>query len=241
MTTASAPPAALAGGGSPEHSRLAWFVLFVVGGIILQGQPPPYDEPINEARQFFANAADRYLWGDYIAGIAFILCFLPYLVGLHRVLSGAEPEPRMGSQLLLVGGITTVVVGDTATAFLDAVAVGNGASELADTTLRELLRADAVAIAAIGLPMALTAFAAATVIWRSGVLWRWLAPFAALAGILHVIGATFVISGDGSGPLVFIRFAGLIAFGLFVVFSSIDLLTRADQAQRSGNRGELGA
>jgi hypothetical protein len=179
-----------------------------------KAQPPPYDRPVAEAREFFANGSARYLWGDYIAGIAFILCFLPYLVGLQRFLGRAEPEPRIGSQLLLVGGITTVIVGDAATAFLDAVAVGNGGAELGDGTIRALLHADAVAIAAIGLPMALTAFAAATVIMRTEVLWRWLAPLAIVAGVLDVIGATYVISSEGSGPLFFIRFAGLIGFGL---------------------------
>lgn len=214
---------------------LAWLLFFAVGGIILQGQPPPYDQPIAEARAFFASGSDRYLWGDYIAGIAFILCFLPYLVGLHWVLSEAEPAPHLGSHLVLIGGITTVIVGDAATAFLDAAAVGNGAAGLADTTVRGLLRADAVAIAAIGLPMALTAFAAAAVVWRTGVLWRGLAPLAALAGIFHVVGATFIIANDGEGPLFFMRFAGLIGFGLFVLLSAINLIRRPGNTTPSGS------
>jgi hypothetical protein len=205
---------------------LGWIVLFAIGGIALQGQPPAYDAPIDETRDFFLAHGDRYLWGDYIAGLAFILCLLPFVVGLRSVLGAAEGPPQIASRLVLVGGITTVVVGDAATAFLDALAVGDAPAELPDTTIRLLLQLDAVAIAAIGLPMALTTIAAAAVIWQTGVLPRWIAPVAALSGLLHIIGATFVAAHDADGPLFFIRFAGLITFAIFIAASSVSLISR---------------
>jgi hypothetical protein len=152
---------------------LAWIVLFAVGGIALQGEPPAYDAPVGEARDFFAAHGERYLWGDYIAGFGFVLCLLPFIVGLRSLLGDAEGGPQIASRLVLVGGVATVIVGDAATAFLDALAVGSTPAELPDSTIRLLLVLDAVAIAAIGLPMALTAISAATVIWRTGVLPRY--------------------------------------------------------------------
>src|SRR5215207_3016732 len=217
---------------------LAWIVLFAVGGIALQGQPPAYDAPIGELRDFFAAHGDRYLWGDYIAGLAFILCLLPFVVGLRSVLGAAEAAPQIASRLVLVGGIATVVVGDAATVFLDALALGGAPAELPDTTIRLLVELDAVAIAAIGLPMALTAIAAATVIWRTGVLPRWLAPVGALSGLFHIVGATFVAADDSDGPLFFIRFAGLITFAVFVAASSVSLISAASTAGRLGHSGE---
>src|SRR5215207_3558262 len=203
---------------------LAWIVLFALGGIALQGQPPAYDAPIGETRDFFAAHGDRYLWGDYIAGLAFVLCLLPFLAGLRSVLGAADGPPQIASRLVLVGGIATVVIGDAATAFLDALALESAPNAVPDSTFRLLLELDAVAIAAIGLPMALTATAAATVIWRTRVLPRWLAPVAALSGLLHIVGATFVAADDADGPLFFIRFAGLIAFAVFVAGSSVNLV-----------------
>jgi hypothetical protein len=205
---------------------LAWIVLFALGGIALQGLPPAYDAPIGQTRAFFAAHADRYLWGDYIAGLAFILCLLPFVVGLRSVLGAAERAPQIASRLVLVGGIATVIVGDAATAFLDALALAGAPAELPDSTIRLLLQLDAVAIAAIGLPMALTAIAAAAVIWQTGALPRWLAPVAALSGLLHIVGATFVPAHDADGPLFFIRFAGLITFAVFVAASSITMIIR---------------
>jgi hypothetical protein len=214
---------------------LAWIVLFAIGGIALQGQPPAYDAPIGEIRDFFAAHGDRYLWGDYIAGLAFVLCLLPFVVGLRSLLGAAEGAPQIASRLVLVGGIATVVVGDAATAFLDALALGGPPADLPDGTIRLLLELDAVAIAAIGLPMALTAIAAATVIWRTGVLPRWLAPLGALSGLLHIVGATFVAANDAEGPLFFIRFAGLITFAVFVAASSVSLISGTSTANRPGH------
>jgi hypothetical protein len=203
---------------------LSWIVLFALGGIALQGQPPAYDAPIGETRDFFAAHGDRYLWGDYVAGLAFILCLLPFVVGLRSVLVAAEAAPQIASRLVLVGGIATVIVGDAATAFLDALALAGAPAELPDTTIRLLLELDAVAIAAIGLPMALTAISAAAVIWQTSVLPRWLAPVAAASGLLHIAGASFVAADDADGPLFFIRFAGLITFAVFVAAASVSLI-----------------
>jgi hypothetical protein len=194
------------------------------------GASSAVQETIGETRDFFAAHGDRYLWGDYIAGLAFILCLLPFAVGLRSVLGAAEGPPQIASRLVLVGGIATVIVGDAATAFLDALALAGAPAELPDTTIRLLLELDAVAIAAIGLPMALTALAAATVIWQTGVLPRWLAPVAALSGLLHIVGATFVAADDADGPLFFTRFAGLITFAVFVAAASISLISGPSSA-----------
>jgi Domain of unknown function (DUF4386) len=235
-STADAPATRLTRTASFQWQRitgifgLAWIVLFAIGGIALQGQPPAYDAPIAEVRDFFADHGDRYLWGDYIAGLAFVLCLLPFVVGLRSVLGRAEGGPQIASRLVLVGGLATVVVGGAATAFLDALALGGAPAELPDTTIRLLLELDAVAIAAIGLPMALTAIAAAAVIWRTGVFPRWIAPLAAASGMLHVVGATFVAADDGEGPLFFIRFAGLITFLVFVAASSVSLIRGSSTA-----------
>jgi hypothetical protein len=212
---------------------LAWIGLFAIGGIALQGQPPAYDAPIDKMRDFFATHGDRYLWGDYIAGLAFVLCLLPFVVGLSSVLAAVEGAPQIAPRLVLVGGVATVVIGDAATVFLDALALRGAPSELSDSTIRLLLELDAVAIAAIGLPMALTAFAAATAIWQTDVLPRWLATVAVVSGILHIVGASFAAAGDPEGPLFFIRFAGLIAFAVFVAASSVCLISGRSTLSRA--------
>lgn len=237
MTTPRQRPDPQAENGHPEHDHatpgwwrstgcfgLAWFVLFAFGAIFLQSEPPASDQPLDDIRAFFAMGADRYLIGDYIAGLAFVLCFLPFIAGVQSVLGDAEGGPRIASRLVFAGGLTTVVVGGGATSFLDAIALGGAATSLDDSTIRGLLNANAVAIAAIGPAMALTTFAAAVAIWRTSVLWRWLAPLGVLSGLLHLVGALYVVPNDGSEILFLVRFGGLISFSLFVVLTSINLI-----------------
>jgi hypothetical protein len=211
---------------------LGWFVLFAVGAIVLQGEPPPFNQPAAEARGFFAARGGRYLVGDYLAGLAFIFGFLPFVVGLRSLLGRAEGGLQVGSRLLLIAGVTTVVVGDAATVFTDAMALAGGGGELNDATIHALLDANAVAIAAIGLPMALFAFAASAVVWATGALPRWLAVIGSIVGVLHVAGAAFPIEGEPDGVLFTLRFLGLIAFALFVLLTSISMLTMREPRLR---------
>jgi hypothetical protein len=204
-------------------------VLFAVGAIVLQGEPPAYDASLAEVRQFFTDHGTRFLVGDYIAGLGFLLLFLPFVVGLRSLLGTVEGGPQIGSRLVLVGGLATVLVGDTAAVFQDALALGASNPELQDTTVRAFLYANAVAIAAIGLPAALFTFAAAAVIWTTAVLWRWLAVVGALAGVLLAVGAAFPLGSDPTGPLWAIRFVGFIGLAVFVVAASIGMLRRTDQ------------
>lgn len=212
---------------------IAWVILFAIGAVVLQGEPPPYDQPVADTRAFFTDVARQYLIGDYLTGIAFFLCLLPFVVGLRSLLGRAEGEPQIASRLILVGGLATVVVGDTATVFLDAVALSSGGNGLEDSILRQQLHANAVAIAALGFPMALMSFGAAWVIWRTHILWPWLAAIAGLAGLLHIIGAAFPIAANGSSLLFFVRFAALIAFGMFVLLASVNMLVKASRLAKS--------
>src|SRR6266545_3849154 len=188
---------------------LGWFALFVVGAIILQREPPAYDASLAEVRQFFADNHTRFLIGDYLAGLAFLLLFLPFAAGFRSLLGRAEGEPQIASRLVLVGGLATVLLGDTATVFQYA---------------------NAAAIAAIGLPAALFTLAASVVIWTTAVLWRWLAVVGLLAGVLLAVGAAFPVAGDPTGPLWTIRFISFIALAVFVVSASIGMLQHAEPA-----------
>ena len=209
---------------------LGWFVLFVVGAGVLQGEPPAYDASLAEVRQFFTDNHTRFLLGDYLAGLAFLLLFLPFVVGFRSLLGTAEGGPQIASRLVLVGGLATVLLGDTATVFQDTLALGAANPELQDATVRAFLYANAAAIAAIGLPAALFTLAASVVIWTTAVLWRWLAVVGMLAGVLLAVGAAFPLADDPTGPLWTIRFLSFIALAVFVVSACIGMLLRAGPA-----------
>ena len=81
------------------------------------------------------------------------------------------------------------------------------------------------------MPAALLTVSAAVVIWRTGALWRWLAPLGAIAGLLLVAGAAFPIAQDATGPLFTIRFTSFIAFAIFIVATSLSLVLTHDPSR----------
>lgn len=219
---------------------LAWFALFAAGTIVLQGEPPGFDQPIGEVREFFSQHGERYLVGDYLTGVAFVGLFLPFAAGLRAVLAAAGPQDEILPRLAFTGAVLLVAVGGTSTAFLDVVAVSGGDPALDDSTLRALVGANGAAIALIGLPAALFSVAVATAAWRTATLPRPLALAGWATGALLAVGAAFPIQGGSDGLLFAVRFASFIAFALFVLATSLSLLRAEASSPRTPHRGRAG-
>ena len=146
---------------------VAWVVIFLgsVGG--LQGEPPAANAPVGELREFFAENGARYMLGDFLAGAAFVLLFIPFILLLPRGLGIVE---SVWSRMAAVGAAALVAVGGTATSFLDAVAIARGDERIDDGALTALLQANSAGIALIGLPAALVAFSIAGMLRSPGAL-----------------------------------------------------------------------
>jgi hypothetical protein len=200
---------------------VAWLVLFAVGGPALQGRPPSFDIPVADLRATFQAHGTRYLAGDFVAGCGFALCLVPFAGFLPSALL-ERPHPAW-SRLLCAAAVGLTATGAAATSFLDAVALAHGGAALDDATLTGLVFANAAGIAAIGLPAAVFATAAAALLWQSGA--RGLAAAGALCAPLLVAGAAFPL-GAPDGPLWTVRFAGFAALAVFVLAVSVRLMTR---------------
>lgn len=205
---------------------IAWFGLFLLGGVVLQGEPPAFDTPIAEIREFFAGNGTQYLLGDYLLGLAFWFGFLPFTVCLGTLLGRAEGGPQIASRLVLAGGLATVVVGGNAPVFTNSLALNDLQPGIADSAAQGLLYAHTVALADLGMPASLFVLACAWAIWSTHALWRWLAVLALIDGILLGIGASFPIAGQTDGPLFLVRFLSFIGLAQFVLLTSICILTR---------------
>jgi hypothetical protein len=74
------------------------------GAVVLQGEPPASDASLAEVRQFFTDHRTRFLVGDCLADLSFLLLLLPFVVGLRSLLGAAEGGPQIAARLVLVGG-----------------------------------------------------------------------------------------------------------------------------------------
>ena len=209
---------------------IGFVILFIIGPVFLTGDTPTRDDSIEDIRKFFADDGEMYLVGDYIAGLAFILFFLPYLVTLRWVLGSGEGWPPIWSWLTVLGGVSFLVVGGTQAVFFGALAISEGDPEVIDDAgVRLLMEMSTYAFTGFTLTLALFVASASLVVLRTGVLWRWLAALGFLAALLMIIGAAWPIDGNEEGALAIIGFIGAPLTLLWVLLSSIKMIMMKEE------------
>ena len=208
---------------------IAFAILFIIGAIILQGEPPMRDDSIQEIRKYFQDDGQKYLVGDYLTGIAFVLLFLPYVVTLRWVLGSGEGWPPIWSWLTVIGGVAMVALGGAGSMAFGTLAISADNTQIDDSSVRLLMELNTYAFNLFSFGMALFVASASLVILRTGVLWRWLAVPGLLAAILLIIGAAWPIDGDEQGAVAIPGFVGALLTMLFVILSSVRMIMMKEE------------
>ena len=207
---------------------ILFLALFIVG-IIVEGDLPAFDEPVEKAQAWLTDNGQQYLAGDYLIGLAFVLFFLPFLSSLRGVLASAEGGAAVWSRVAFTGGLLFLIMGATASVFLGALAFSFGVVEEGDeATIRTLQYLDFYAFT--GAFLALTPFflASSLVIWQTGVLWRWLALLGIPVAVLAAISSAAYFESDPEGTLAGIGFiAGPLA-GIWVLLVSVAMILKRE-------------
>lgn len=214
---------------------LIWGVMFVIGAIIIQGEPPMRDDSIETIREYFTSDADAYLIGDYILTIAFVFFFLPYVVALGWLLIRAEGTPPIWSTMAIAGGFGVLVVGAAQQFLWGALALGlENNPELDDAMIRYVMDASSYAFNTWSFFAGLFLGSAGFVILRTGALWRWLGGIGMLAAVLLVIGAAWPIDGDEEGALGIVGFPGILLTLFFILASSVGMVIKKEAPMPDG-------
>lgn len=217
---------------------VGFVILFIIGPIFLSGETPSRDDSIEDIRAYFTDDAELYLASEFIAGIAFSLFFLPYVVTLRWVLGSGEGWPPIWSWLTVIGGVLTFAFGAAASVFWGALAISASNPEVDDTAVRTLMELDTYAFTFWAFPLALFVGAASLVILRTGVLWRWLGAIGLISAVLLIISASWPIDGDEEGALAIGGFIGFPGVALFVLISSINMIMLKEEpapTERAGS------
>ncbi len=204
---------------------IIWAILFVIGAIIIQGDSPTRGDDIEEIRKYWVEDGDTYLIGDYILGIAFVIFFLPYAIGLVALLRRAEGDPPIWSHMAYTGALLGVAFAGVAGLAWATLALGlKDNPDLSDSTVVLLMDLDAQGFVISSFALALFIGSAGFVVARTGVLWRWLGGLALIAAILLLIGSAWPIDGDDEGAIAMFGFIGYPLLLLFVLISSVRML-----------------
>jgi hypothetical protein len=217
---------------------LGFAVLFVIGAIIIQGEPPMRDDSVQQIREYFADDGTKYLVGDYMTSIGFVLFFLPYVVTLRWVLGSGEGWPPIWSWLTMVGGVMTVALGGAGAMAFGTLAISADNAEIDDSSIRLFMELSTYAFGLFSFGLALFVASASVVILRTRVLWRWLPLLGFVAAVLLVVGASWPIDGDEEGALAIPGFIGAPLTLLFVILTSVNMLMLKEEpapTERAGS------
>ena len=205
---------------------IIFLALFIVG-IALQGDMPSHEEPTSQIREWFADNGKQYLVGDYLIGLGVVLFFLPFLSALRSLLGVAEGGPAVWSRVALIAGTIFAALGAAQGFFFGALAYGFGVvGQGDDATVRTLMYLQFYAFSSFTLIVAPLALASSLIIWRTGVLWRWLALLGLVVGILAIIAPLAVLDADPEGALAGIGFIGMLVAGLWVLLVSAAMVMK---------------
>jgi hypothetical protein len=196
-------------------------VLFVIGAIV-SGEVPMYDDGGEEIAAWFEDNGDSYLVGDFITGLAFILFYFPFLVGLYTRLRLAEGEPAIFSRVALIGGILFPLAGLAGGILLSALALMEG--DVSPDVASFASAASFHAFTALSALQAILLAGAAIVIVMRGGFWNWLGWLAGALAVASIVASASSIEKDPEGVLSIVGIISFIGLGVWILAASVALL-----------------
>jgi hypothetical protein len=205
------------------------FIIMFAIGIVVQGEPPDLDAPVDEIRDWFADNGEQYLVGDYLIGLGFVFFFLPFLSSLRGILARAEGDPAVWSWVTFLGGAVLLVIAAVSGMFWGTLAYGHGIrSDGDEATIRTLMHLDVAGFTA--LPLAFIPFVLGTslVILRSGVFWRWLPIIGLIVVVSSAIAGASLLTSDTDGALGGVGAIGFIGAPIWIILVSVNMILKPE-------------
>ena len=205
---------------------IAFVVLFFVVGFGVQGEPPAYDDPIDEVRAYWADDGDAYLIGDYILALSSLLLLLPFLVALRTLLGRAEGEPQILSLVGFVAGVLLIAVASISSGPWTMLA--SEPEMFDDAGLRLFMLLDNGLWHAFSYMASILILASSIVMVSTGVLWRWLGALGIVVGIAGLIEPLYVVEPD-SGVFEALGFVLFIGFALWLLLTGVGMVVLKEE------------
>ncbi|MDP8956554.1 MAG: hypothetical protein M3N24_06315 [Actinomycetota bacterium] len=208
------------------------FVVLLVIGTFIAGQPPDADARAGEIRSYFADKRSAIEFQAFVLGLAGIL-FIWFAGTLRAFLASAEGESRRLSLISFAGAIgvlstlvPTVVVNLTLASGGVSGAVGEALFRYASWYGVLVVFSVAVFVGAASLSAG-----------RTGVLPQWFAWAGLAVAALHLLQSLdLFLDADFLEPTGFLGYLNLIAVLLWILAASVLVLQRLGGTTRARSR-----
>jgi Domain of unknown function (DUF4386) len=209
------------------------FVIASFAASAINVQPPRYNQDPAAIAAWFAENSQMYRVGHFVAGLAFLLFYVPFFAGLCERLRAAEGTPAIWSRVTWAGAILSPAAGTTSGAFIV------GAALLADTVSPEVARfaiaSNFYAFIVSGSLSGIAMTGAALVILKTGVFPRWLGWAGALIAAAAFLGSAAIVENDPAGVFATVNGLAWLAYFLWVAALAVLLVLGRDAPSKASS------
>jgi hypothetical protein len=197
-------------------------VALSLGSSLLLGESPAYDEDGTAIVAWYVDNGSRFLVLHFIAGLVFLVFYIPFLAGLiGRLQEGEGPYP-IWSRVAFTGGILCPAVGSARGLFASAPALLDG--NLSPEAASFAMAAAAYGLIVSGAMSGILTGAAAIVILSTRVFSPWLGWLAVVAAVTALVSLAAIIERDPDGPLALLSSIAWIIFFVWIAAVSVALI-----------------
>ncbi|HET9216628.1 MAG TPA: hypothetical protein VFR18_06590 [Terriglobia bacterium] len=205
-------------------------LLFVVTSFVASAinvQPPHYNHDPSAIAAWFAENGLQYRVGHFVAGVAFLLFYVPFFAGLCERLRAAEGSPAIWSRVTWAGAILSPAAGTTSGAFIV------GASLLENTVSPAVARfavaSNFYAFVVSGALSGIVMTGAAVVILRTSVFPRWLGWVGTLFAVAAILGSAAIVENEASGLFTAVNGLAWLAYFVWIAGLAVSLVFARDR------------
>jgi hypothetical protein len=205
------------------------FVVITVGSLAARHDTPVWTDPVETIRSYWIDNGDRYLVAQYLFGLAAVIMFLGFLVGLSAMMDRGDAESRAISRLILVAGgvqVAFLLAADAAWATL-----ATSAPALDDQSVMLLTFLDRGAYETAGFASAVFVVATSFAILRRTEHPRWLGVVGLVSAVGLLVSPLSILDDGPEGTLENIGFLALVVMMVFIIALSVSMLRRSRPAR----------
>ena len=211
-------------------------LLFVITSFVASAiniQPPPYNQDAAAIAAWFAENSRPYRVGHFVAGLAFLLFYVPFFAGLCERLRAAEGTPAIWSRVTWAGAILSPAAGTTSGAFIVGAALLE--NTVAPDVARFAIASNFYAFVVSGALTAIAMTGAALVILRTGVFPRWLGWAGALIAAAAILGSAAIVENDPAGVFATVNGLAWLAYFLWMAALAVSLVLARDVPSKTSS------
>lgn len=204
---------------------VVFVVLFLVFGASIASGAPTFTDGADEIRTWFGDNTGPIALFTWVATIFGGPLFLTFAIGLRNRLASVDTSGGLLPQLAYSGALAGFASRVVAVGFWGVLAIDEVLDTASDGLLVTLTALDSVVFFVAGpWTEALFVVAASLVMMRSKIMPVWLGALGCVASAVAVVGTLWILSGDPTGVLGTLTFAGGFGTLLWMLITSVFMI-----------------